>query len=401
MLHIHPRRWSAVVGLALVASGIGGLAAAAPSFTGDPTALDWYVGDNATVADPARSDVPLRLYDADGAVVTSGTVAGGLPAFAAADGAVRADDTHATLFVHAAQSGAAAGAWPGVQATGTDRFSGPGAVTVPAPLAGHPVVRTAGGYGLADVVASFASSGQGSFGGVYELRLRTSSAAKGVSDRYASAYVKVSGADWTVVAGPEAGVQPATTHTTGTAPATASYGRGFTVRATVTGISAAGGTVAVKKGTTTLATKALDADGIIDIPIGALALAPGTHALTVVFSGTAQAAASQGALSVKVVAARSTTTGRLAAAKIARTKAPKITAQVTAPGVPAAAFTGSFTVYDGSKAIKKVALTAANGGRLTITLPKRKAGTHRIKVVFSGNAKVTASTSPTYKLVVK
>ena len=397
----HPRRWSAVVGLALVASGVGGLAVAAPSFTGDPTTLDWYVGDNATVADPARSDVPLRLYDAAGAVVTSGTVAGGLPAFAAADGTIRADDTHASLFVHAAQSGSAAGAWPGVQATGTDPFTGPGAVSVPAPLAGHPAVRTAGGYGLADVIASFAGSGQGTFGGVYELRLRTSSATKGVSDRYASAFVKVTGTDWSVVAGPEAGVEPAATHTAGTAPASTSYGKAFTIRATVTGVTGAGGTVTVKNGTTTLASKALDADGVIDIPIGGLALAPGTHALTVAFSGTADAAASQGSVSVKVVAAKSTTTGRLVAAKIKRTTAPKIAVQVTAPGVPTASLTGSLTVYDGSKVIKRVTLSAANRGRLTITLPKRKAGIHRIKVVFGGNPKVAASTSATVKLVVK
>lgn len=396
----HTKRWSAVVALALAASGVGGLAAAAPTFTGDPTTLAWYAAGQAGVDDPARSDVPLRLYDGAGAPVTSGTVTGGLPAFAAADGTVRADDTHASLFVHAAQSGSAAGAWPGVQATGTDRYSGAGAVTAPAPLAGRPYVRTAGGYGLADLTASFAAAGQGTFGGIYELRLRTSSAAKGVADTYASAFVKVTGNDWTVVAGPEAG-GPVATQTSATAPATSSYGKAFTVRATVTGVTAAGGTVTVKKGATVLATKALDADGVIDIPVGGLALVPGTHALTIAFGGTAAAQPSQGSRSIKVVAATSRTTGRLAATKIKKTKAPKITAQVTAPGVPAAALTGSFTVYDGSKAIKKVTLSAANGGKLTITLSKRKKGTHKIKVVFSGNAKVAASTSPVYKLVVK
>lgn len=395
-------RWSAALGLALVASALGGISVAAPSFTGDPSSLDWYVGDNATLDDPARTAVGLALYDATGTAVTSGSVGAALPAFAAAGGTVRADDTSATLFVHAAQSGTAAGAWPGVQATGTDRFTGEGAVTAPAPLAGKPYVRTAGGSTFADVVASFASSGQGTYGGVYELRLRTSSATKGVTDRYASAYVKVTGDQWAVVDGPVTTPEAVATQTAATAPTSSSYGKAFAVTATVTGAGANGGTVTVKKGSTLLATKALDADGVISLSVAGTKLAPGTHTLTVAYAGVAgKTLPSQTTRTIKVVPAKSVTTGKLAATTIRTTAYPKITAKVTASGVPAATFTGTFTVYDGSRAVKKVTLKAANLGKLVITLPKLAKGTHKIKVLYSGNSKVAKSTSPAYTLVVK
>ncbi|NYI46992.1 hypothetical protein BJ993_004072 [Nocardioides aromaticivorans] len=395
------KRWGAAVGLALVASTVGGLAVAAPEFSGDPTSLAWYTGDEATIDDPARTAVGLQLYDASGVEVTSGSVTAALPAFAAAGGTVRANDTHASLFVHAAQSGTAAGAWPGVQATGTDRFTGEGAVTAPAPLAGRPYVHTAGGYTLADAVAAFDGAGQGSFSGVYELRLRTSSATKGVTDSYASAYVKVTGDQWAVVSGPETNT-PAVTQTAATAPGSSYYGKAFTVTATVTGAGSSGGTVAVKYGSTVLASKALDADGVIAIPVSGVKLAPGVRALTIAYGGVAgQTEPSQATRSITIVKAKSATVGKLAATTISRTSYPKITARVTATGVPAATFTGTFTVYDGSRAVKKVTLTAANLGKLTITLPKLARGTHYISVVYSGNSKVAKSTSPKYKLVVR
>ena len=97
----------------------------------------------------------LKLYNASGAEVTSGSTTTPLAAFAAADGAVRSGDEYASLFVHLPQSSTAPGAWPGVQATGTDKFSGAGAVTAPAALSGKPyVATTAAGYTLADVAAA-------------------------------------------------------------------------------------------------------------------------------------------------------------------------------------------------------------------------------------------------------
>lgn len=394
-------RWSGVLGLALVASVLGGIAVAAPSFTGDPDSLDWYVGDNASVDDPARTAAGLHLYDAAGAEVTSGSVNAPLPPFAAAGGTVRADDTFATLFVHAARSGSAAGAWPGVQATGTDKFSGEGAVSAPAALAGKPYVRTAGGSTLADAVATFPASGQGSYGGVFELRLRTSSPTKGVTDRYASAFVKVTGDQWSVVSGPVVTPPKAVTQTKAVAPAASYWGRAFAVTVTVTGAGGNGGTVVVRKGTTVLAAKALDADGVITLPVAGTRLAPGTHTLTVVYGGTAQTLSSQTTRAIKILPAPSVTVGKLSATTITRTTYPKITARVAATGVPVAYLTGTFTVYDGAKVLKRVTLKAANAGKLTVTLPRLAKGTHKIRVLYSGNGYVTRSASPYYTLIVK
>lgn len=395
------KRWSAALGLALVASALGGIAVAAPSFTGDPDSLEWYVGDNASIDDPARTAVGLHLYDAAGTEVTSGSVNAALPPFAAAGGTVRADDTFATLFVHAARSGSAAGAWPGVQATGTDKFSGTGAVEAPAALAGKPYVRTAGGSNLADAVATFPASGQGTYGGVFELRLRTSSPAKGVTDRYASAFVKVTGDQWSVVSGPVVTPPKSATTTKAVAPASSYWGRAYAVTVTVTGAGANGGTVVVKKGTTVLATKTLDADGVITLPVAGTRLAPGTHTLSVTYGGTAQTLPSQTTRAIRILQAPSVTYGKLAATTIKRTTYPKITARVAATSVPVAYLTGTFTVYDGAKIIKRVTLKAANLGKLTVTLPRLAKGTHKIRVLYSGNGYVARSASAYSTLIVK
>ena len=90
------------------------------------------------------------------------------------------------LFVHLPQSSTAPGAWPGVQVTGTDKFSGAGAVTAPAALNGKPYVaddrRAATRWPTSPTALPNNETGA-SFAGVYELRLRTSSPTDGVSDR--------------------------------------------------------------------------------------------------------------------------------------------------------------------------------------------------------------------------
>ncbi|HWI43042.1 MAG TPA: Ig-like domain-containing protein [Nocardioides sp.] len=396
------KRWAVALGAAVLASTVSGIAAATPVFTGDPTSLAWYTGDEATVSDPARTDVPLRLYDATGAVVTTGSTSAALPAFAAAGGAIRPDDTHATLFVHVAQSGTAAGAWPGVAASGTTRYAGDGAASAPAAVAGRPFAATAGGYRLADVVAATAAAGQGDFAGVYELRLRTSSRAAGVGTRYASTYVKVSGGTWSVVDGPQVGdPEPgATTTTTAAVPAGAVYGKAFSVPVTVTGTAGSGGTVQVKDGTKVLASGTLAATGKVTLVVGGTALAPGSHTLTVSYGGTAQAKASQATGSVSVAKAASTTAAKLKAKKISRTKKPVVSVTLAAAGLPGSALTGVVTVRDGAKTIKTVTVAAAAGGKVTITLPKRKKGTHKIQVRYAGNTVAAGSSSAVLKLKV-
>lgn len=192
------------LGLALVV-GLGGIASA--------DQLDWFSGGNTAAADPDRTSVPLKIYDASGAVVTTGSTSSPIGAFVAADGAVRAGDTYATAFLYRPDSGLAPGAWSGEQATGTTKSD----AAHPASLDGKPFVvgNATGSLTVADFASAYpTSSSSGDFANVYELRLRTSSQRGGVSDAYASTFLKVSGSTWTVTTAPVPGGTPTTPPTT-------------------------------------------------------------------------------------------------------------------------------------------------------------------------------------------
>lgn len=55
--------------------------------------------------------------------------------------------------------------------------------------------------------------------------------------------------------------------------------------------------------------------------------------------------------------------------------------------------TGTVTVYDGTKALTTVELTAADKGRATVTLPKLGSGIHSITAKYAGTETLAASTS--------
>ena len=218
------------MGLALAVSTAGGVALAAENPSG------WYTGGNATRGRPGQ--------DRRGAQALQRRPAPRSPPAAPRRRWPRSPrptapsapaTTYASLFVHLPQSTTAPGAWPGVQATGTGKFSGAGAVTAPAALSGKPyVATTAAGYTLADVAAALPNNEAGaSFAGVYELRLRTSSATAGVSTEYAAAYVKVTGSTWTLTSSPVLGdsVARAAVATTvaATWPAKLTYGTAASV----------------------------------------------------------------------------------------------------------------------------------------------------------------------------
>lgn len=200
-----PKATFALLGFLLVAS-VGTVAYA-------DTGLDWFDGDHPTVADPNRASTALKIYDAAGNQLTSGAVNAPLGAFVAADDAVRAGDTYGSLFLHIPDAGLAQGAWTGVQTSGTTKFD----ATHPASLNGKPFVKADGARALTlgDFIGGYsASASTGDFKDVYELRLRTSSVQGGVSERYASAFVKVTGANWAVTDAPiEGGAGPTPTPT--------------------------------------------------------------------------------------------------------------------------------------------------------------------------------------------
>lgn len=263
------------LGLALAVSTVGGVALAAG-------ADDWYEGDNASVADHDNTGVELKLYNASGNEVTSGSTTTPIAAVATAAGTVRAGDTHASLFVHLPQSSTAPGAWPGVQVTGTDKFTGKPSVAT-----------TADGYTLADVAAILPNKETAaSFAGVYELRLRTSSAAAGVSTEYAVTYVKITGSTWTITDAPVFGQAGDTaTSVKATWPKKITYGKAAAVKVTVvaeTGSTKPTGTVRVVNGSKTVATATLTG-GKATVTLAKKSLKPGKYTLVVRYDGAAGA----------------------------------------------------------------------------------------------------------------
>ena len=402
------KTWAAAVGLALALSAAGGVALAAENPSG------WYSGGNATLADPAKTNVALKLYNAVGVEVTSGSTTTPLAAFAAAGGAVREGDTYASLFVHLPQSTTAPGAWPGVQATGTGKFSGAGAVTAPASLSGKPyVATTAAGYTLADVIAGLPNNEAGaSFAGVYELRLRTSSPTAGVSTEYAAAYLKVSGNTWTLTSSPVLGdsvvvVPPKSavaTTVTATWPSTLTYGTASSVPVTVTAASGAAkpsGAVRLVSGATTLGTANLSAAGTASFPLSAT-LEPGSVALQVVYAGVATAfSPSQSAAKTIVVAMAAPGAAVLKVKKAPTTKkGGSATVTVATPaGLAKAGGTAQLVLKKG-KTTKKVNV-AIKAGVGTAKLPKLPKGTWSATVTYAGDAHYTSTKSKAVKVKVK
>lgn len=259
------------LGLALAVSTVGGVALAAG-------ADDWYEGDNASVADHDNTGVALKLYNASGAEVTSGSTTAPIAAVATAAGSVRTGDTFASLFVHLPQSSTAPGAWPGVQVTGTDKFTGKPSVAT-----------TADGYTLADVAAILPNKETAaSFAGVYELRLRTSSPSAGVSTEYAVTYVKITGSTWKITDAPVFGQAGDTaTSVRATWPRKVTYGKTATVKVTVvaeTGSAKPTGTVRVVSGSKTIGRATL-AGGTATVTLAKKSLKPGTYTLLVRYDG--------------------------------------------------------------------------------------------------------------------
>ena len=128
-------------------------------------------------------------------------------------------------------------------------------------------------------------------------------------------------------------------------------------------------------------------------PTGAAGtLGAGTHTVEAALPAAPGVAGSKASSTLTVTKASSTTKLKLSKTKIKRTKQATATITVKAAGVPSGyAPTGTVTVYDGSKKLKSVSLTAAGKGVVKVKLPKLKAKTHTIKVTYAGNADVASS----------
>lgn len=396
----HRKVWAAGLGLALVA-GAGGIAAAA-----EP--LSWYSGGNASLADP-DSITTLKIVNAGGTEITSGSLDDPLGAFAVAADTVRSDDTSASLFVHLASLSSAPGGWSGLQASATTKYTGSGATPPPSGAAGKPFVSLAGSLPLTQVAETFPNEESApTYAGVYELRLRTSSATGGVSNRYASAFVKVSGSQWAVTTAPDLGEDSADP-----TAITAGWGAGFAYGGTrnvtvkvVAGSTAAKGSVVLRSGSVTVsqAPKTLDANGaaILTIPKGKLL--PGKRAVTVAFT-TSDATVAASAVSAphSYTVAR----GNVAAPtfkvtkKITAKKAGSLTVTVAKPvGLLAPTGKVDVTLKKGSKTVTIKNKTVNSKGQVKVAVRKQKAGKWKVTITYKGDARYNARKSVAKKVTV-
>ncbi len=122
-------------------------------------------------------------------------------------------------------------------------------------------------------------------------------------------------------------------------------------------------------------------------------LSAGTHTIKATLAPAPGVKGSTATATVNVAKASSTTS--LSLPKSVK-KSKQATATITIGGsdLPADyAPTGKVTVYDGSKKLKTLTLTASSKGKVTVKLPKLSVKTHTIKVSYAGDANLKASTA--------
>ncbi|MFL6060267.1 MAG: Ig-like domain-containing protein [Marmoricola sp.] len=176
---------------------------------------------------------------------------------------------------------------------------------------------------------------------------------------------------------------------TSVVPAKATYGTAYKVTATVTGPAGttATGTATLASGTTTISTVALAA-GKATFTVPGTKLAPGSRPFVVTYNGSSS-------LETSSSVSHSTVVGRavghavnaVSPKTISHTKAARLTVKVTATGVVGP--TGVISIYDGTRLIKRVTLTAARKGVVVVVLPKLRKGKHVLHAVYGGSALVS------------
>jgi hypothetical protein len=171
------------------------------------------------------------------------------------------------------------------------------------------------------------------------------------------------------------------------------FGQSVTFTATVTvkspGTGTPAGTVIFYNGGTELGPGTLNGSGQATYSTSSLAV--GTHSITAVYQGATDYASSTSSAINQKVNKAGTTTAIAGPGDPAPNTQVQFTATVvqTAPG--AGTLTGSVTFYVGSKAVETVPVNSE--GQATLTTSFAKAGTYKIKAVYSNDADFANSTS--------
>lgn len=97
---------------------------------------------------------------------------------------------------------------------------------------------------------------------------------------------------------------------------------------------------------------------------------------------------------------RATSTTTLTLATRTVKKGRNATVRIVVTGPTGVDVTGKATVFDGKRRIRTVALTVADGGVKTFTIPRQRVGQHRLTARYLGDNALTASTSGVQVLTV-
>jgi hypothetical protein len=168
------------------------------------------------------------------------------------------------------------------------------------------------------------------------------------------------------------------------------YGKAASIPVTVTaGGGTPTGTVTVSSGGAVLGTATLTG-GAVSVAIPAKTLAPGSHSLTVAYSGNDTVAAGETTATLAVTKARATVAKPSVAPGqviVKKTRA-RVTIKVSAAGVTP---TGRVTVSGGG--LSKQTVTLRNG-RAVVKLPVFKSkGTKKLTITYAGDKLVAGDTA--------
>lgn len=172
------------------------------------------------------------------------------------------------------------------------------------------------------------------------------------------------------------------------------YGATSTIRGEIRGGDTATGTVEVRKGNTVLGRSTL-AYGEYNVRLGGTALLPGSHTLTLVYSGDSQNRGSE--RNVAVTVAKAPAKVSFTRSRATLKKSQRLTGKITvsAKGVVP---TGKVRILVGSKTVKTVSL---KNGKASYKLSKLPKGTKKVSVVYVGSKTVAAAKSTARKVVQK
>ncbi|MFC7766091.1 choice-of-anchor I domain-containing protein [Leucobacter soli] len=177
------------------------------------------------------------------------------------------------------------------------------------------------------------------------------------------------------------------------------YGQANSATVTVKadGKAASGAVQVSLSGKTVVKSAKLSSTGRVTVKLPANTK-PGTRTLAVKYLGTDAVEAGKASTKVKVSKAKPTVTGKLAKSSISRTKNGKVAVTVKLPGASGVYATGKVRILDGGKTLKTVTLKAGHKGKVSVTLPKLKKGTHKISVKVLGSSTLNSVTSKQVKL---